>query len=1176
MSAPDAAPPPRRRSGRGRWLLWPLLALTLLLGAGAALLDSAWLRDRVVAAVLDRVAEHWEVDALDGRLTDALRIEGLALEREGLRVRADALVLRAAPWRLLRGEAALAEVTARGLAVTMTPGPGPAPEPSGPFAIRTPLPLAVDALLLDGARLELPGVEPVLLRRLEAAARLREDRLELERLAVDAPRHGQIVGDGTLTLAPELPFRAALAATVRDERVPEALRPLELELRAEGERSRWAGALALAAPLGSGLDLDGHFDLALDPDAVWGLAGAAQLQLAEPVTLAGRRLESAAVVLDADRAGLAWRLAARAEGLVPEPLSLGARGRLAPEALEIASLAAVTGIARLEGDGRLELAAPRAFTAHLDATHLDAAALVPEGTLRATDLGVATTVEGRLDARRLRTRDLEVTGRWNGQPVSVQGDLLAALTERGPRVELEELDATVGENRLLGTLRYRETLAVDLSVDAPALEALWPTLAGRLTGSVRARGAVDAPELRLDLTATRLALPDGGPAADRIAANGTLALGGGAETGVTLAVTGLRPLSDSEGARVDGEAVITGRWPALEAELFLRSDGARVEGTLATTLPAVEAATVRALALELPVLGRWRLDAPVGVRRDGTAIAFDGACLKRGSDDAAPSLCWEAGIAGTGETSLEARLVELPLASLEPWLPRAVALGGTLAGSFSLDGERLQLDTRVDEGRVTVRASEDDPVFEDRFDVLFLRVAGTRERLDGRLEVVGGLLGRTSVTSSLGPVAADGALAVDARLALEDLSPLGLLLPQLRDTGGAVGGRIRVSGTPQAPEIGGSLTLAGATTVLPLGVRLDPLVARVQGSGTGRARIEVEATSEGRILSLVGDLERAPEGTPRFEGRLTGEAVRVLAQSQLSVTASPELDLLVTPEQVAITGVVAVPGAFAEFRRLPEGDGVTLSNDVVFHGEGTQTATTARNLTLDVAVTLGDEVRLAAGPLEARLGGALDVTRRQPEGLRVRGRIRTLEGGMKGYGQTLRIRRGELAFDGPADNPGVDLVAARDVDGTEVGLRVTGTLQDLRSNLYSSPPLEDATILSMLVTGRRPGEGSGADAPSLEAAALNLGIGRAAPVIDQLAGQLGIDEVALDDPLDERSGAIVVGKELSEKLYARYTYGLHSRIGGLVLEYRLTDAWMIRSETGLSQSVDVVYRREFD
>jgi translocation and assembly module TamB len=204
------------------------------------------------------------------------------------------------------------------------------------------------------------------------------------------------------------------------------------------------------------------------------------------------------------------------------------------------------------------------------------------------------------------------------------------------------------------------------------------------------------------------------------------------------------------------------------------------------------------------------------------------------------------------------------------------------------------------------------------------------------------------------------------------------------------------------------------------------------------------------------------------------------------------------------------------------------------------------------------------------------VTRRQPEGLRVRGRIRTVEGGMKGYGQTLRIRRGELAFDGPADNPGVELVAVREVEGTEVGLRVTGTLQDLRSDLYSSPPMEDATILSMLVTGRRPGEGAGTDARSLEAAALNLGIGRAAPVIDQLAGQLGIDEVALDNPLDERSGAIVVGKEISRNLYARYTYGLHSRIGGLVLEYRLTDEWMIRSETGLSQSVDVVYRREFD
>jgi autotransporter translocation and assembly factor TamB len=55
-----------------------------------------------------------------------------------------------------------------------------------------------------------------------------------------------------------------------------------------------------------------------------------------------------------------------------------------------------------------------------------------------------------------------------------------------------------------------------------------------------------------------------------------------------------------------------------------------------------------------------------------------------------------------------------------------------------------------------------------------------------------------------------------------------------------------------------------------------------------------------------------------------------------------------------------------------------------------------------------------------------------------------------------------------------------------------------------------------------------------------------------------------------------VGKRLTENLQARYTYGIHTQAGGLVLEYRVSDALSIRSEAGTTSAIDLIFRREFD
>ena len=60
------------------------------------------------------------------------------------------------------------------------------------------------------------------------------------------------------------------------------------------------------------------------------------------------------------------------------------------------------------------------------------------------------------------------------------------------------------------------------------------------------------------------------------------------------------------------------------------------------------------------------------------------------------------------------------------------------------------------------------------------------------------------------------------------------------------------------------------------------------------------------------------------------------------------------------------------------------------------------------------------------------------------------------------IERGDLLFTGTTDNPALDVRATREVEGATVGLTVTGTLRNPRSEIFSMPELTESEALARL------------------------------------------------------------------------------------------------------------------
>lgn len=69
---------------------------------------------------------------------------------------------------------------------------------------------------------------------------------------------------------------------------------------------------------------------------------------------------------------------------------------------------------------------------------------------------------------------------------------------------------------------------------------------------------------------------------------------------------------------------------------------------------------------------------------------------------------------------------------------------------------------------------------------------------------------------------------------------------------------------------------------------------------------------------------------------------------------------------------------------------------------------------------------------------------------------------------------------------------------------------------------------------------------------------------------LGLDEVGLEGGGGDDS-AVVAGKRFSDKVYIRYTYGLFSRIGTLLIRYELGHGFSIEAGSGEQQSLDLLY-----
>jgi translocation and assembly module TamB len=751
---------------------------------------------------------------------------------------------------------------------------------------------------------------------------------------------------------------------------------------------------------------------------------------------------------------------------------------------------------------------------------------------------------GRLDGRariaferdqlwRARVNLESLAGQLRGQSVSGSGNFAVS----GQTAQSADLDLTVGDNRL--SLSGAAEAPWQFTLDAGALDQLWPELAGRarLSGQVEpseGRTAFEGEFENLSWQEYRLA-----------------------EAGIEAELSWME--SPTVALHFLASDIDVRPWERLEQfelsldgdcdqhELVLTAAGSRGSIDLAGSgalpgcleQPDDWEGQLERLYLGETIAGDWRLDEPLPIALVAGTTRIGAGCLVTAAAGNAALCLDQLSMNSTGRVGL--RLVDVPmnlfLLPLDPVISLTSPLSGQIQAGWNETG-LTQLEGRLElaSGALRPLESERDLLAVDGIEVSF-----TPESNNGlRVDLAARLEGRTELTGQA-QVAnlqrlAESRIEADAQLDLPDIGAFGHLLTEIDRIEGRASGRIQIGGVLGQPTIEGQLSIVDGRVVhAPLGLDVGQVQLELAGD-VDRARLTGSARSgEGR-LELTANAQSVAEGW-QIEGQLDGERFTFADAGWLQLKASPRVSLRADPRQLTIDGDVHIDRLQAG---MPPGtaERIDPSPDVEVLGETEDEEdplpAATRRISGRLGINLGDDARLAAAGLDTRLAGKLDLLWDKSVMPNGRGTIRLPQGNYQTYGQNLEISDGEVIFTGrPIDNPRLDIRAVRDIFGdAEVeaaGVHISGSARNPEIELYTNPPTSQEKALAYVVTGSD---------------------------FDHAGGE----------------GALNVGFYLLPKLFVSYGLGLFETGNVLSGRYELSRRWGVRVVSGERDTgVDLSY-----
>lgn len=1029
------------------------------------------------------------------------------------------------------------------------------------------MPLDVDVQQILGEQLRITGDTDIAVTRLLVKAKTQDRLLHLETLDVDSPQ-GQLNAQGQATLADNWPINFTLNSSLD-------LDPIK------GEKIKMTLAGGLREQLNMALNLSGPVRVQLD----------AQTKLAEPglplaMTLQSPQLRwplTGPVQYQADNVNfsikgkatdyvMSLKTALQGEAIPPATLTLDGRGNAEQFSLDKLRLAALKGNTDLTA--LVDWSKAISWRSELTLSGINTARQYPDWPAK---LDGKITTRGSLygGSWQIRVPELKLRGNVKQNAVSADGSLYGNSYNQW---NIPGIKLVLGRNNINLQGSLGDKLALDADIDAQHLDNALPGLGGVAKGTIKARGDLNAPQLLADLTATglrwqamsigRVSLQSDVRSSEQV--QGKLQLRVERLKQDALAISQLNLDASGSERQHQLKLVINGEPVSGQLQLDGSFDrqAQRWQGTLNNT------------RFDTPV-GEWRLSRAIALNylNSKQTVSIGAHCWQNPNAELCVPQTIEAGPSGHAKVVLN----RFDLAMIKPFLGDSTKLGGVFNGnadvSWTADGALPQGSISLKGNGVKVEQDVGGNMLPVAFDTLNLNAAlrNGRAQLDWLIRIVknGQLDGNVQIADPQGRRTLSG----NVNIANIDLTLINPALMKGEKVAGMLNSNLRLGGSLQKPQVYGQLGLKNVKVdgnFMPVDLTAANLNMVFNGmSSTLEGLIQ---TSRGQ-LTLNGNADWAQLDAWRARIAAKGDKIRVTVPPMVRMDVSPDLEFEATPQAFNLNGRVDIPWARITVQEVPE-SAVGVSSDEVLLDKNLQPVapkSTAIPINSNLVIHVGDDVRLSAFGLKAKLNGDLKLAQ-DKRGLGLNGQINIPSGRFHAYGQDLIVRKGELQFSGPANQPYLNFEAIRNPEATEndvtAGVRVTGLADEPKAEVFSDPTMSQQEALSYLLRGQGL-DSTGSDSSALTSALVGLGLAQSGQVVGKIGETFGVSNLALDTAGVGDSQQVQVSGYVLPGLQVKYGVGIFDSLATLTLRYRLMPKLYLEAVSGIDQALDVLYQFEF-
>jgi translocation and assembly module TamB len=544
-----------------------------------------------------------------------------------------------------------------------------------------------------------------------------------------------------------------------------------------------------------------------------------------------------------------------------------------------------------------------------------------------------------------------------------------------------------------------------------------------------------------------------------------------------------------------------------------------------------------------------------------------------------------------GKLDTQGQLTRLDIADILAWMPHEATRSNlVLNGRWQLTAEETingKVELKRQQGDVIWHANSPSasPTALKLSDLnIYAHINDGRAEINGHILTEGGQIKGNAVTrlskqEGKWGIYNTSPLSLQVKGSIPNLEAIsGFISPSLK-----LGGRLNIDVTRTGTV--GQANLSGI-------IRGDALVVQdtTLGLHLTEGTINAHLTPDTFVLEKFNF--KGGSGVLNAQGRVglnNRHAKITIHANRLTALSRPDMFIMLSGQSTMFVknGELTVEGqAHIDEAKiyLANGDTPRLSEDVVIQGRPAPQQVKTENFTLaalQLEVDLGKKTFFSGKGVEALLGGKLHMAAQARQPIYATGVIRVDKGSYRAYGQNLTIKQGFISFQGPLDNPALDIVAVRQGPAVEAGVKVSGTAIRPRVMLVSEPSVPDNEKISWMMFGKGTDTLNPQDGASVLAAASSLWMTGDGPSLQKrVADTVGLDEVEISSGTTVSTAQttyLTLGKRLADNIYLSYEQSLGEVDSALKLQYIFSKHWQAIARAGIKETTfDVFYTISFD